>query len=71
MPWIKVSKEAHKAMKQYLVDIEGLTLGELVEEAFAYALENLKDFEDGLGIQSDEEEATEEEEEESEEPTED
>lgn len=60
MPFVKISSDAHKAMKQYLVDTEGLTLGELVEEAFAYAMQNLEDFEDGLGIQDNDEETTEE-----------
>lgn len=46
MPWIKVSSEVHNAMKQYLLDIEGMSLGDLVGNAFAFAIENLNDFEE-------------------------
>ena len=52
MPWIKVSKDAHNDMKQYLVDIEGLTLGELVECAFEFSMQNLKGFEDFLELEA-------------------
>jgi sRNA-binding protein len=51
MPWIKVSSEAHKDMKQYLVDIEGIGLGELVEACYEYAMQNLKDFEAFLELE--------------------
>jgi len=51
MPWIKVSSEAHKDMKQYLVDIEDLSLGELVEACYEYAMQNLKDFEAFLELE--------------------
>jgi hypothetical protein len=51
MPWIKVSKDAHNGMKQYLVDVEGLSLGELVESAFGFCMENLEDFEEFLGLE--------------------
>lgn len=67
VPWIKVSSEAHKDMKQYLVDIEGIGLGELVEACYEYAMQNLKDFEAFLELDETEEESegdTEEEEEE-------
>lgn len=60
MPWIKVSSEVHKAMKQYLLDIEGMSLGDLVEDAFAFAIENLDDFEEFAEIRETEEEDTEE-----------
>jgi hypothetical protein len=55
MPWVKISPEAHKAMKQYLVDIEGITLGELVEDALQYAMQNLADFETFIGLEPTEE----------------
>jgi hypothetical protein len=51
MPWIKVSSEAHKDMKQYLVDIEGIGLGELVEACYEYAMQNLKNFEAFLELE--------------------
>jgi len=51
MPWIKVSSDAHKGMKQYLVDVEGLSLGELVERAFEFSMENLEEFEKFLGLE--------------------
>jgi hypothetical protein len=51
MPWIKVSKDAHKDMKQYLVDVEGLSLGELVESAFEFCMQNLEKFEEFLGLE--------------------
>jgi len=54
MPFVKISKDAHKDMKQFLVDIEGLTLGELLECAFEYAMQNIKDFEDFLEIEDNE-----------------
>jgi hypothetical protein len=66
MPWIKVSSETHKAMKEYLVDVEGLTLGELVEDAFCFAMENLPDFEEAIGLGEEEEGESEEETEEEE-----
>jgi hypothetical protein len=50
MPWVKISSDAHKDMKQYLVDIEGLNLGELVESAFEYAMQNLEEFEKFLEL---------------------
>ena len=51
MPWVKVSSDAHKGMKQYLVDVEGLSLGELVEAAFGFSMENLGEFEKFLGLE--------------------
>jgi len=55
MPFIKISSEAHKAMKEYLVDIDSYTLGQLIEDALQYAMENLEDFEEHAGIEADEE----------------
>jgi hypothetical protein len=67
MPWIKVSSDAHKDMKQYLVDIEGLSLGQLVESAFEFCMENLEEFEVFLNLEeSGEEEETDKQEEEEE-----
>ena len=57
MPWVKISSEAHKDMKQYLVDIDGLSLGELAESAFQYAMENLEQFEEFLGLEQADEES--------------
>ena len=51
MPWVKISSEAHKDMKQYLVDVEGLSLGELVESAFEFCMENLEEFEKFLDLE--------------------
>jgi hypothetical protein len=55
MPWVKISSEAHKDMKQYLVDIEGMNLGDLVEALLTYAMENLEDFEKFLDLDETEE----------------
>jgi len=55
MPWVKISSEAHKDMKQYLVDIEGMNLGDLVEALLTYAMENLEDFEKFLDLEESEE----------------
>jgi hypothetical protein len=55
MPWVKIPSDTHKAMKQYLVDIEGLTLGELVEAIFSYAMENIEDFEGFIELEDSEE----------------
>jgi hypothetical protein len=65
VPWIKVSSEVHNAMKQYLLDIEGMSLGDLVGNAFAFAIENLGDFEEfaEIGETEEEEEETKDEEE--------
>jgi hypothetical protein len=52
MPWVKISKDAHNDMKQYLVDIEGLSLGELVECAFEFSMQNLKRFEAFLELEA-------------------
>lgn len=60
MPWVKVSKDAHNDMKQYLVDIEGLSLGELVESAFDFCMQNLEEFEKFLQLEETEEEEKEE-----------
>jgi hypothetical protein len=57
MPWVKISSEAHKAMKQYLVDIDGLSLGELAEDAFGFAMENLEGFEKFLDLEETEEDS--------------
>jgi len=62
MPWVKVSSDAHKDMKQYLVDVEGLSLGELVEAALGFSMENLEEFEKFLGLEETDE-VTEEQEE--------
>jgi hypothetical protein len=62
VPWIKVSSEVHNAMKQYLLDIEGMSLGDLVENAFSFSIENLGDFEEFAEISETEEEDTDEEE---------
>jgi hypothetical protein len=43
MPWVKISSDAHKDMKQFLVDVDGLSLGELIEAAFEFCMENLED----------------------------
>ena len=66
MPWIKVSSEVHQAMKQYLLDVEDMSLGDLVEEAFSFAIENLDDFEEFAEIGETEEDTEEDTEEESE-----
>ena len=56
-------------MKEYLVDIEGMTLGDLVDNAVCFAMENLDDFEEFAeigeteGAESEEEETESEEEE--------
>ena len=51
MAWIKISSEAHKDMKQYLVDVDGLNLGELVEASFEFCMENLEAFEKFLELE--------------------
>ena len=70
MPFIKVSKEALKTLKDYLSDIEGVTAGELAEGCIAFALvEKIAEFEDYVGLEeldydekdTDEEEDTDEE----------
>jgi len=63
MPWVKVSSDAHKDMKQYLVDVEGLSLGKLVESAFEFSMENLEEFEKFLGLEETDEASEEQEEE--------
>lgn len=55
MSWIKISSEVHKDMKQYLIDVDGLNLGELVEAAFEFCMEKLKDFEKFLELEEPEE----------------
>lgn len=60
MPWIKVSKDAHNDMKQYLVDVEGLSLGELVEAAFEFCMQNLEGFEKFLELEDIDEDEKEE-----------
>lgn len=64
MPWVKISSEAHKDMKQYLVDVDGLSLGELVEGAFDFCMENLEGFEKFLELEESKEEKESESEEE-------
>jgi hypothetical protein len=67
MPWVKISEDAHKDMKQYLVDVEGLSLGELVEAALGFSMENLGKFEKFLGLEETDEVSGEQEEEDKEE----
>ena len=55
MGWIKVSSEVHNDIKQYLLDIEGMSQGDLVEAAFSYAMEHLEDFEKFLDLEETEE----------------
>jgi len=69
MPFVKISKDAHKDMKQYLVDVEGLTLGELIEVAFEYAMQNVEDFAEFLELEPEQETEAGEKEIEEEEPT--
>jgi mannose/fructose-specific phosphotransferase system component IIA len=57
MPWIKISSETHKDMKQYVLDIEGMNLGLLVEASFTYAMKNLKHFEEFLSLEEEDEES--------------
>ena len=51
MPWVKISSEAHKDMKQFLVDVDGLNLGELVEASFEFCMENLEEFDKFLELE--------------------
>lgn len=64
MPWVKISSETHKDMKQYLIDVEGLSLGELVESAFDFCMENLEGFEKFLELEESKEDKESESEEE-------
>jgi hypothetical protein len=50
-------------MKQYLVDVEGLSLGKLAERAFEFSMENLEEFEKFLGLEETDEVTGEQEEE--------
>jgi hypothetical protein len=59
MPWVKISSESHKDMKQFLVDVEGLNLGELVEASFEFCMENLEAFEKFLELENVEDESEE------------
>jgi hypothetical protein len=61
MPWVKISSDAHKDMKQFLVDVEGLSLGDLVEAAFEFCMESVEDFEKFLGLEETEDESDQEE----------
>jgi TusA-related sulfurtransferase len=54
MPWIKVSSDVHKAMKEYLLAIEEMNLGELVEATFDFAMANLPEFEEFAEIEAEE-----------------
>ena len=70
MPWIKISSETHKAIKEYLVDVEGLTIGDFVDDAVLFAMDNIEKFEEYAeieDIEEEEEEGESEEEEENEE----
>jgi hypothetical protein len=71
MPWVKISSDAHKDMKEFLVDIEGLNLGELVEASFEFCMENVKNFEKFLGLEETEDQTDQEEDTDSEEQRED
>lgn len=55
MPWIKISSEVHKDMKQYLVDINDVNLGDLVEASFQFCMENLESFEKFIELEEPEE----------------
>lgn len=57
MPFVKISSEVTDTMKKYLADVEGVSLGELVEGAIIYAMENLEAFEKFLGIEEDSDES--------------
>lgn len=60
VPWIKISEDIHNSMKQYLVDVKGITLGKLAEASVEYAMENLQDFEDFLELEENSESEEEE-----------
>jgi hypothetical protein len=50
LPFVKIPSETHKGMKHYIADIEGMTLGEIVDAAFSFAMQNLEDFENFLEL---------------------
>jgi hypothetical protein len=56
LPWIRISSDAHKDMKEFLADIDDLNLDELVEAAFEFCMENVKEFEKFLGLEETEDE---------------
>ncbi|MCJ7482472.1 MAG: hypothetical protein MUO31_05850 [Thermodesulfovibrionales bacterium] len=62
MPTVIVSSECHKAIKQYLVDISGYDIGELIEDAVFFAMDHLEEFEEVVGIEDEEEDVDDEEE---------
>lgn len=51
MPQIVVSTDLLKAIKEYLVDVEGLTIGQFVEDAVFFALENVTEFEEYIELE--------------------
>ena len=68
MPHINVSIDCLRAIKEYLVDVEGMTIGEFVEGCVFFVMgddDRLEDFEDSFGIEETEEDAEDETEEES------
>ena len=74
MPNIVVSSDCWKAVREFLADVEGMSIGEFVEACVMYACESMENpldesFEDHIDLEG-EGESEEEEEEEEEEPDE-
>ena len=56
-----VSRDCWLAVKQYLVDVDGISQGEFVEHCILFAMGRLEELEEEIGIvESDEEEEEEE-----------
>jgi hypothetical protein len=64
-----ISSECHKAIKQYLVDVENYDIGDFIEDAVFFAMDHLDEFEEVVGIEAESEDEGESEEEKEEEQT--
>lgn len=58
---VLISSECHKAIKQYLVDVENYDIGDFIEDAVFFAMDHLDEFEEVVGIEDEEEGENEEE----------
>jgi len=61
MKQIAVSDDCWRAIKQYLVDVDGIDIGELVDACVLFAFERIDELEEELGIEEVDEEEEEEE----------
>lgn len=61
MTTVAIPSDLMNALRNYLAEFTDYSAGELLEDAFEYAMTNVEDFEEHIGVEEDSEEETSEE----------